>query len=78
MGCCIGFWLAFSIASFMLCPLTSIGVSCVQSSGFVISCALNLSLDVVIVALPLLPVWKLQMATTRKVAITGIFGMGLL
>jgi len=50
----------------------------VQSTGYVVSGILNLALDVIIVALPLFPVWRLQMATIRKVAISGIFGIGLL
>jgi hypothetical protein len=84
MGCCVVFGVVFIISTFALCPLASnwsestTGVRCVQSTGYVVSGILNLALDVIIVALPLFPVWRLQMATIRKVAISGIFGIGLL
>lgn len=84
MGCCVVFGVVFIISTFALCPLASnwsestTGVRCVQSTGYVVSGILNLALDVIIVVLPLFPVWRLQMATIRKVAISGIFGIGLL
>ena len=40
--------------------------------------SLNLALDVAIFLLPIPVVWGLQMVTSRKIAVTAIFGMGLL
>ncbi|KAK0660782.1 hypothetical protein QBC41DRAFT_261546 [Cercophora samala] len=38
--------------------------------------SINLVLDVAIVVLPMIPLWSLQMALTRKLVITGMFGFG--
>ena len=37
----------------------------------------NVAIDVTIFALPLPLVWRLQMATIRKIALTLVFGLGL-
>ena len=39
---------------------------------------LNLLQDVVVVVLPMPVLWGLQMATTRKVALSCMFGMGIM
>lgn len=38
----------------------------------------NMIIDAVIVILPLPPLWGLQMATRKKIAISGLFSLGLL
>lgn len=43
-----------------------------------ITAILNLVIDVVIVALPMPVVWGLQMPFSKRLAISGIFGAGLL
>ncbi|KAI9823825.1 MAG: hypothetical protein M1819_001126 [Sarea resinae] len=40
--------------------------------------ALNIATDVMVLTLPLRPVWKLQTANTVKVGLSGIFAIGLL
>ena len=37
----------------------------------------NFLQDVIIVVLPMPILWNLQMAVSRKVALTGMFGMGI-
>ena len=44
----------------------------------VVSASINAVIDVVIVILPLYPLWKLQMALRKKVAISGLFSLGLM
>ena len=52
--------------------------SCGDISAFLLSTAvINAVLDLLIVLLPLPVVWKLQMATQKKAAITATFGLGL-
>ena len=38
----------------------------------------NLILDAILVVLPMPMLWGLQMATHRKVALSGIFGLGIM
>lgn len=38
----------------------------------------NLVLDVIVIILPLPILWNLNMATTKKVAISAVFGVGLM
>lgn len=38
---------------------------------------INMVVDLIIILLPILMVWRLQMATWRKVALTFIFALGL-
>ncbi|KAL9043680.1 MAG: hypothetical protein Q9214_003137, partial [Letrouitia sp. 1 TL-2023] len=42
-----------------------------------VNTSINLAIDVIIVLLPLPPVWKLQMRTSKKLAISALFGVGL-
>ena len=38
----------------------------------------NMVLDIIVIILPMPMVWRLQMATKKKVIISGIFGLGIL
>lgn len=38
---------------------------------------LNLIQDIIVVALPMPILWRLQMATKRKVALSCVFGLGI-
>lgn len=49
-----------------------------RKGGFYVSGALNLFLDVVIVALPLPVVWTLKIAPLKKLGVTAMFGLGAL
>ena len=49
-----------------------------QTIIFLATASLNLFLDVIIVLMPIPVVWSLQMSTLRKVAVTAIFGMGIM
>ena len=55
------------------------GGSCVSDSvGFYLTSVQNLVMDVVVLLLPVRMVWRLQMDTRRKIAVTVIFGLGFL
>lgn len=57
----------------------TINGSCVdESTAFIATACLNLALDIAIVVLPLKMVWGLQLAVPKKMALTGIFSLGLL
>ena len=44
----------------------------------IVSVTLNMVIDTIIVILPMIPLWGLQMATRRKFALSGLFSLGLL
>jgi hypothetical protein len=44
--------------------------------GFLVTGILNMIIDVFVVSLPMPMLWGLQMPTAKKVAISGIFGIG--
>lgn len=46
-----------------------------ESAPFLASACINMSIDVMIVVLPMPMLWSLQMPTSRKVALSAIFGM---
>lgn len=37
---------------------------------------INLLIDVMVIVLPMPMLWRLQMSLSKKIALTGIFGMG--
>lgn len=49
-----------------------------QYLQFLLSAIFNLALDLVIFALPMPMLWRLQMHTRRKISLIFIFGLGLL
>ena len=42
------------------------------------SVSLNMLIDILIVFLPMPPLWRLQMAARNKIAISFMFGLGLM
>jgi hypothetical protein len=48
------------------------------SMKFLLSAVFNLILDVCILILPMPMLWTLQMSTKKKIAITFVFGLGIL
>lgn len=54
------------------------GQSCVDSFAlFIASSVINVITDVVMLAIPLVAIWDLHMATRRKVGIGAIFAVGI-
>jgi len=49
-----------------------------QVLSYILTGALNICMDVMILSLPIPMVWKLQTTRANKVALTGIFGLGFL
>ncbi|MCJ1421896.1 hypothetical protein MMC32_008263 [Xylographa parallela] len=49
-----------------------------EAVPFLASACINMGIDVIIVVLPMPMLWRLQMPTQRKVALSVIFGMGAL
>lgn len=45
---------------------------------YISSACINMGIDVVIIILPMPMLWSLQLPTRKKVALTAIFGMGVL
>lgn len=84
MGLTIAYWLSTIIRMFFLCsPLaytwdrTIPGGSCVNLSAAYLSVSIiNLLLDVMVIVLPMPMLWRLQMRTAKKIALTAIFGIG--
>ena len=54
------------------------GVCGSNVEGVLATSAINLSVDLIIIILPMPMIWRLQMATRRKVAITITFGLGFM
>ncbi|KAL8715376.1 MAG: hypothetical protein Q9220_000709 [cf. Caloplaca sp. 1 TL-2023] len=84
MALTISYWLSTVIRSFFLCtPLAytwdrlHYTGSCVHLPAAYLSVSIiNLILDVIVIALPMPMLWRLQMPTSKKAAITAIFGVG--
>ena len=73
------------LESFLLCrPFAynwdkTIEGSCAnQTSIFLSAGVINLLIDVMIVTLPMPMLWRLRMPLGRKIALSGVFGMGAL
>ena len=81
----IAFLTATILATCLICTPISYnwnytirGGSCGNAKAYAIyTASLNLVLDFVVVILPMYILWGLQMATRRKVAVSGMFSMGL-
>ena len=86
MGLTIAFCIAYFFAILFQChpiafywDLTIPDGRCEnQTNIFLATATLNLFLDVIIVLMPIPVVWSLQMSTVRKIAVTAIFGMGIM
>lgn len=80
----VAYWTSTIVRMFFLCsPLAfywdkSIqGGTCLNTSATSLSVSvINLILDLIVIALPMPMLWGLQMATSRKMGLTAIFGIG--
>ena len=73
------------LETFLLCrPLaynwdTSISGTCGnRNATYVVAGTLNLVTDLMVMALPLPHIWKLQLSFSKKIALCGVFSLGLL
>lgn len=81
----LAYWLSTFLTAFLLCTPFAynwdkliIGGHCGNPSAYYLSTAIvNLLIDVAIVALPLPILWGLQMKTSRKIALTAMFSLGV-
>lgn len=85
MGCAAAYWLGSVLQIFLICtPFarnwnpTLPGHCASQNVAFSTIGAFNLITDVMIMALPIRFIWKLQMSTATKMALFGIFSLGIL
>ena len=82
----LAYWLSTFITAFALCTPFAynwdkliVGGHCGNISAYYLSTAIvNFLLDVAIVTLPLPILWGLQMKTSRKIALTAIFSLGVM
>ena len=85
MGICIA-WTVMSILTFFICtPLSSNwapqrpGGHCGnQKAAYVAVGVVNVTTDMMILCLPVPMVWRLQIPTANKAALSGLFGIGIL
>ena len=83
-GLTLAYWFSTVMTAFLICrpfaynwDKVTINGHCGDVSTYYLSTAIvNLLIDVLIVALPLPLLWSLQMKTSRKIALTGIFSLG--
>lgn len=70
------------LAAFLLCrPLakTWIPGMCGSTKDYVLANSImNVSIDLLIIFLPMPLIWGLHMTTTRKIALTATFGLGFM
>jgi hypothetical protein len=85
MGCAGAYWIGSVLQIFLICapfarnwnPLLP-GHCASQNVAFSTIGAFNLVTDVMIMALPIRFIWKLQMSIGTKLALYGIFSLGIL
>ena len=85
IGVVLAFGVGVVLQTFLLCrPLAktwnpALPGSCGSMVGAVIgTSAVNVVVDIGIILLPMPMVWKLQMARSRKIALTITFGLGMM
>ncbi|GAP85850.1 putative integral membrane protein [Rosellinia necatrix] len=85
MALVIAFWIAafFSDAFFCIPPQKSwipeIPGHCGDSSTiYTVLASTDLSIDIIVIALPMPILWKLQLATAKKISLTFVFGLGFI
>lgn len=73
------------LETFLLCrPLkynwdTSIPGTCGdRNATYVVAGVMNLITDLLVMALPIPHIWKLQLGTAKKISLCGVFCLGLL
>ncbi|KAJ5777588.1 hypothetical protein N7520_000834 [Penicillium odoratum] len=84
MGCAASYWTGSMLQIFLICipfeknwDATVPGHCASQNVAFSTIGAFNLITDVMIMALPIRFIWKLQMSLGTKMALYGIFGLGI-
>jgi hypothetical protein len=85
MGCAAAYWTGSILQIFLICrpfaknwnPLLP-GHCASQNVAFSTIGAFNLVTDIMIMLLPIRFIWKLQMSFGTKMALYGIFGLGIL
>ncbi|KAJ5637746.1 hypothetical protein N7490_007625 [Penicillium lividum] len=84
MGCAASYWTGSMLQIFLICipfeknwDVTVPGHCASQNVAFSTIGAFNLITDVMIMALPIRFIWKLQMSIGTKMALYGIFGLGI-
>ncbi|KAI1095499.1 hypothetical protein F5B19DRAFT_439749 [Rostrohypoxylon terebratum] len=83
IGLCVAFWFGgfFGTALFCIPPeklwYENTQGHCGDSSKMYTACATSdLGIDVIIILLPMPVLWGLQLATSKKIALTFVFGLG--
>ena len=85
MGLNMLWWISMFIEDLTVCqPLSytwnkSLSGHCGNIlAGYISSAIINVILDVAVIILPMPILWKLQMRLSKKILISGIFGLGLM
>ena len=88
MGLCIAFWFGAFFGTALFCippralwapPESAPDAHCGNSQAMYSACASSdLGLDVIVISLPMPVLWRLQLPTAKKVALTFVFGVGFL
>ncbi|KAI0853708.1 hypothetical protein F5Y00DRAFT_257012 [Daldinia vernicosa] len=83
IGLCVAFWFGafFGTALFCIPPnklwYPNTPGHCGDNNKMYTACATSdLGIDVIIILLPMPILWRLQMATSKKIALTFVFGLG--
>lgn len=80
----VGLWiLAFFIATFLQAhPIswnwTEVGSVSNLHDFFISEAATNIALDLIVLCMPMLIVYRMQMSLQKKIIVVGIFGLGFL
>ncbi|KAI0388937.1 hypothetical protein F5Y17DRAFT_451024 [Xylariaceae sp. FL0594] len=73
----VAYYLSAIVAISVTCPTRA--TLCARSTViFVSSATINLTSDLVILALPIHVIWKLQLPRRKKIAISFVFGLGII
>lgn len=88
MGLCVAFWFGAFFGTALFCippralwePLERVpDAHCGNNQAMYTACASSdLGIDVIVILLPMPTLWRLQLPTTKKVALTFVFGVGFL
>ena len=78
-------WIGYIINNFTICQpfaytwdKTIDGGHCGDIlAGWLASAIINVILDIAVIVLPMPMLWGLQMQVTKKILISGIFGLGI-
>ena len=86
MGLTIAYWASNIVRMFYLCfPFAYLwdksiidGTCSNLPVAYVASSIINLLLDVVVIVLPMPVLWALRIPTSKKIAISAMFGIGIM